>query len=241
MMLFAGQRWLDASDSPRSSCVDQVVQDAEILRSEQLDVNQDGIKDDVVVYGQDNIYVLVVINQTTSDCKVILNDRLASRQLRSGDRRTAAIRQVELVDLTEDNRPELHVWLELRSDDYRTSDAFHKLYQLRDGTMKTVFVTSQCLEMSSFEFRTAPDGTKLIYLDEDRRCDLPSSSRNYEIYQWSTTKSQFERIESGQIAKSTPDPFWSALLVVYVLPVTAIIMGVVIGLIIWLRSKKKRT
>jgi hypothetical protein len=224
----------------QSNCVNQIVHDAEILAHKQLDVNRDGVQDDVIIYGAGDLYVLVVANRLSAGCKVILNDWLTSRHL-IDETKVVKVQQIELVDLTGDIQPELHVGLDLSAFAFRASEAVHAIYKLQNESMERVFVLSQCLQMSSFEFRTASDGTILIYLDEDRHCAGGSSSRNYAIYRWNAETSQFESLESGKIAKETPDPFWNALLEVCVLPPIAMIFALAIvgGLIVWQRSKKK--
>jgi hypothetical protein len=105
--------------------------------------------------------------------------------------------------------------------------------------MVRMFVTSQCLDMSSFEFRAAPDGIKLIYLDEDRRCAPPSYSRDYEIYRWNAEVSQFEQIESGQVATETPDTFWQSALSILLEIAAMFIAGILfVGLVILFVSKR---
>ena len=108
----------------QSNCVHQTVQGADILADKQLDVNRDGIQDEVVIYGNDDLYALVVVNQSTSSCEIILNSRLTSRQTLSG-RKTVAVQGIELVDLTGDDQPELHIWLDLNTSDFRGRQAFH--------------------------------------------------------------------------------------------------------------------
>ena len=206
-------RWF-AAQSSQLDCVEQVVQNTEILVHKQLDVNQDGIPDDVVIYGDGDLYLLVIAKKSSPGCKVMLNDWLTSRQLVDPDeKKVVKVQQVELVDLTGDNQPELHIWLDLSTFAFRESEAFHAIYKLHGGSLERVFVSSQCLQMSSFEFRTAPDGAQLIYRDEDYHCDPPSSNRDYAIYRWDANTSQFKSIESGKVAKETADTFWPAVLI----------------------------
>ncbi len=226
-------RWFIAQSS-QSDCVERVVQNAETLAHKQLDVNQDGILDDVVIYGDGDLYLLMVANGSSLGCKVMLNDRLTSRQLINPDeQKVVKVQQVELVDLTGDNQPELHIWLDLSAFAFRESEAFHAIYKLQGGSLERVFVTSQCLQVSSFEFRTAPDDAQLIYWDEDYHCDPPSSSRDYAIYRWDANTSQFKRIESGKVAKETPDTFWQSVLAVLIEVVAVPAAGILlVGLVV---------
>ena len=154
-------------------CIDQVVQDAEVLARRQLDFNQDGNPDDIVIYGHNELYVLVMVNQPTSNCELVLNDYLTSRQIFMGERRPVTVTDIELVDLTGDNQPELHIGLE-GTYFFRQSGLFHAIYKLQDRTMERIFVSDQCLPMSSFEIRTTSDGARIIYRDTDIVCDQPS-------------------------------------------------------------------
>lgn len=220
-------------------CIDQVVQDVEVLAHKQLDVTQDGNPDDVIIYGHDELYVLVVVNQPTSNCEVILNDRLTSRQIYNGERRPVTVTDIELVDLTGDNQPELHIGLE-GTYFFRQSGLFHAIYKLQDRAMERIFVSDQCLPMSSFEIRTTSDGARIIYRDTDIVCDPPSYHRDYTIYRWDTKTMRFELVESGKIDKTSPDPFWDAFLSVVIVPVVIVIAGVLILAmsIIWHERKK---
>jgi hypothetical protein len=231
-------RWF-AAQSSQPNCVEQVVQNAEILVHKQLDVNQDGIPDDVVIYGDGDLYLLVVTNGSSLGCKVMLTDWLTSRQLIGPDEMKAVkVQQVELVDLTGDNQPELHVWLDLSTFAFRESEALHAIYKLQGESLERVFVISQCLQVSSFEFRTSPDGTRLIYLDEDYHCDPPSSSRDYAIYRWDANTSQFRRIESGEVAKVTVDTFWQSVLIVLMEFAAILIVGILfVALVAFLLRK----
>jgi hypothetical protein len=225
-----GQPLVVAVHSQHSNCVDRSVQDAEVLAHKQLDVNQDGVQDDVVIYGQGDLYILVAINQSSLGCKIVLNDYLTSS---AGEKARVTVQRVELVNLTGDKLPELHVGVDSSSPTFRASKAFHAIYKLQGESMERVFVTSQCLRMSSFDFRPASDGIKLIYVDEDRRCVAPSYSRDYEIYRWNAEASQFEQIESGQVAKETPDTFWQSALSVLLEIAAVFIAGILfVGLVI---------
>jgi len=230
------QSQLAHANAQQPNCVDQTIRDVEILTHKRLDINQDGIEDDIIIYLRDDeLYILVAISEPTSGCKIVLNDYL----VHSGGR-TVMVQRVELVDLTGDDQPDLHIWLDLSIPTFRGSYAFHTLYMLRDGTLKQIFVLSQCLQTSSFEFRTAPDGAKLIYLDEDRLCAPPSFRRDYEILRWDAKISQFESIESGQIAKTSPDPLLDSLISIYIIPIVTIVAGaIVIGVVAWRASKRK--
>lgn len=220
------------------NCIDLAVQDAEVLAHKRFDVNQDGTPDDVVIYGHDELYVLVVANQPASNCKVILNDRLTSRQIFRGERWPVTVTQVELTDLTGDNRPELHIGLE-GTYFFRQSGAFHAIYMLQDQAMERIFVSDQCLPMSSFEIRVAPDGTKVIYRDEDRRCDPPSIRRDYGLYQWDTEAARFKLIESGEIDKWAPNTFMDLVYGACIASPLVVVTTLLIGAIVWMRRKRQ--
>ncbi len=221
------------------NCIDRTVQDAEVLARKQLDVNQDGSLDDVVIYGNDELRVLVVINHPPLNCETILNDRLTSRKIYNGERRPVTVTQLELVHLTSNDQPELHIGLE-GTYFFRQSGAFHAIYMLQDHSMERIFVSDQCLPTSSFEIRVTLEGTRTIYRDEDPVCELPSSRRNYELYQWNTATARFKLIESGQVEKWSSDPFWGDVLSVLFFPVAIVIASVVILAmsIVWYENRK---
>ena len=231
-----------ASPSVQSGCVDQVIGDAEIIASEAVDIDRDGELDRVVLYINDNasrrddpIYVLVVLNQSLAHCEVVLNEYLIWSALTTG-RQTINVREIEMIELTGDNSPELYIWLEKGGGGAHESIAFHTIYTLVDGSWKhalgNVGIT-QCLAFSSFEFIDAPSGgAKDIYLDEDRLCNPPwSSHRTYSILRWNG--SNFVSIESGTVNISTTDPPWVNICCV------ATMVGPVVVLILTTHLRKK--
>lgn len=218
----------------QENCIEKVVGDQEILARQVLDINRDGSPEQIVIYGNDDVRLLVIVSQPSGTCQTILEDQLTNRGLFTGQQ-IIAVRQVELVELTNDDQDELYVWLEESGGGGgpRDSNSVHAIYRLGNNGWRRAFFASMCAALSSLEFRAAPEGRKLIYLDEDLRCNPPSSSRTYSVYRWDATASQFERVESGEIAKWTLGPFCQNVIVV--------VSTTLIGLTIWLIAKRKRT
>jgi hypothetical protein len=210
---------LFALPSAQSDCIGQAVGDDELIASQALDLNQDSVLDRVVLYiksdanrGEDPIYILLALTQSSGACEVILDEYLMWSALTTG-RQEINVRAIEMIELTGDNRPELHVWLEKSGGGGgpRDSVAFHVVYSAVDGEWKHVLGNvgvTQCLAFSSFEFRDAPTGNaKDIYFDQDVQCEPPwSSSRTYTIMRWDG--SRFTPAESGTIDVQATDPPW---------------------------------
>jgi hypothetical protein len=149
-----------------------------------------------------------------------------------------------MIELTGDDRPELYIWLEKSGwGPPHEKVAFHAIYTLVDENWEHVLGNvgiTQCLAFSSFEFRDAPSGkAKDIYLDEDRLCNPPwSSKRNWTIMRWDG--SRFMPVESGVIEISTTDPPW--VNVCCAVPLAFVMFGPVATLmliVIRLRRKKE--
>ncbi len=216
--------------SHQKDCSGEIVRSEEILAERNLDVNQDGLADQVVLYGNDEVKVLIAIGLSSGRCEIVLNDPLTHRNLTTG-RQTVAVKSIELVELTNDHSPELYIWLERYGGggSYRESFAVHAIYLRSEDLWKRALDIEQCLAFSSFEFRDAPNGTKSIYRDEDPICGSPwSSSRNYSIYEWKSTG--FERVESGKISKRVTYPPNADL--VFVIPLVLLLVAALIVLVI---------
>jgi len=196
----------------QSSCVEQAVGNAEIVAIRTADLDQDGNLDAIVIYVDDIedgglVHVLVALNQSSSQCKIVIDDHPLFLLGGQG----VNVREMEMVELTGDDSPELHIWLETSGGGSRQNVAYHAIYTLVSGNWQHALGDigiTQCLVFSSFEFRDAPSGhAKDVYLDEDRLCNPPwSSHRNYSILRWNGSK--FVSIESGTIDISTTDPPW---------------------------------
>ncbi len=181
-----------------------VLGNTEVLLNRSMDVDQDGKLDNVIVYGGDDIYVLIVSNAASVECKVVLNERITSRRLITEDQKIT-IRELELVEMTGDNQPELHLWLEKRGGGPREEVSLHEIYTLQNGQWHEAAGFAQCLAFSSFEIRNAKDmAAKEIYVDEDRHCEPPfSTGRTYSILKWNGTRFLPDEYEHG----SVPAPF----------------------------------
>ena len=191
----------------QQNCFDQLVKDAKTLIHEQLDVNQDGVQDDVMIYGNDDLYLLVTIDHSSQGCTIILNEYLTVLQLDSGGR-VPLIQNIALVELTGDDNPELYISLRIEGDTPRLSRAFDIVYMRREGGLRRILLLDQCLAFSSFEFRSAANGARVIYRDSDTKCVTPfSDQRYYEILKWN--EDRFEVVGSGTVTKySLYPPVW---------------------------------
>jgi hypothetical protein len=231
-----------ALPSRQSDCIEQVIGSAEIVTSRAVDIDQDGNLDQVVLYVNDDtarrddpIYILVILSQPLLHCEVVLNEYLVWSALTAG-RQSINVREIEIVELTGDDKPELHIWLEKSGGGPRESVAYHSIFTMIDGIWQHALGDggiTQCLAFSSFEFRDTPSGdAQDIYLDEDRLCDPPwSSHRTYSILRWNGSK--FKQIEGGTIDISTTDPPWLNLCCI-----TSLIASVATPILI-IRLRKK--
>jgi hypothetical protein len=227
----------------QSDCVEQVIGNAEIVANQAVDIDQDGKLDQIILYINDKddrtydpIYVLIALYQSPMHCRAVLNEELTLSKLTT-DRQTITVRRIEMVELTGDNRPELHIWLDRSGGGPRASVAYHAVFTLVDRYWKHALGNKgveQCLAFSSFEFREAPGGdAKDIYLDEDRHCEPPwSSDRTYAIMRWNGSK--FVPVEEGTIDISTTDPPWLNVCCV------ATLVGPVVVLVLVTRLRRKR-
>lgn len=204
-----------ALPSLQSDCVKQIIGDAEIIANQMMDVNQDGTPDQIVFYinqqaglTYDPIYVLIVSGHSATQCEVLLNEELTCSKLTSG-RQNINVHVIEMIELTGDDEPELHIWIERSGGGPRMSVAYHAIFTLQEKHWQHVLGTKgieQCLAFNTFEFRESPSGgAKDIYLDQDTHCEPPwLSERAWTIMRWDG--SRFIPVDSGVIDISTTDP-----------------------------------
>ncbi len=139
-----------------SECVEQVIESGKVVGSKVLDVNQDGNSDDVVVYEKDgDLYTLLALNSVSPRCEVVLDQYLTSIAL-TADRQIAKVRAIELVELTGDDKPELHIWLNESGGGPRVSFAMHAIYTSANGSWQEATRFGLCLAFNSFQFRDGP-------------------------------------------------------------------------------------
>jgi hypothetical protein len=202
--------WLNTNTLLQSiDCTSQTIHSNEIFAAQDLDINLDGVTDQVVIYGDDTVYVLVALNRYQPDCKIEVVQEIISRALTTGRQNIEEV-AIKLVELTRDKQPEIYVTFQESGGGGGPRDSFavHAIYVLNNGQWNNAFLISQCLAFHSFEFREGQDKTKQdIYFDEDRHCEPPwSSSRTYNILRWDGTA--FRSIDSGTIESRSTNPWW---------------------------------
>lgn len=217
-------------------CVESAIGNSEILTTRSLDVNEDGTVDEIIIYGGDKLYLLIVRNSATGECKVVLNEYLTFRQLLTGTQ-IVTIREIALVEVTGDAQPELHVWLEKRNGGFRQEVALHAIYFRQQEEWKEALRVTQCLAASSFEIRKEQPGRpKVLYLDEDRHCDWPrSNERIYTFMRWNG--SRFLPAERGtvEIPWLQVNPSWAEVLYLITFVISMLLL---LGLI-WIVQKRR--
>jgi hypothetical protein len=209
-------------------CIEHAVSGKEIVADEQFDLH--GRLNRVVVHLDDDIHMLIVTPDTSGECKLELNTRVDSRTLTTG-RQVVAVRTVEMIELTGDTSPELHLWLEKKGGGGgpREDLSLHALYMRVDDDWRELMTFGQCLAFSAFELRPRP-GERIpdIYLDEDRHCEPPfPGSRTYSVLRWNGV--DLATVENGRIDRSASD--WLAFAVI------GCLLPVILGTAIWVAYK----
>ena len=220
----------------QSECIKEAVGEAEIIFSQTLDVDGDGRKDQVVLYGKDNVYVIVALDRSSELCELALNKRLTALKLVNPITwRNVKARKIEMIELTGDDIPELHIWLEKTGAPSRYEHAVHSVYSFRNEGLQEILSTEQCLAFSNFEFRNGPNGNaKEVYIDTDSHCELPwSFQRTYTIMRWDGTK--FMPAENGTVTTFTTSSLRVSFLCIAI-PIGVVIISTLI--VIRLRKSK---
>ncbi len=236
------QPWWDVVYSAvnlQSTCINSVIGNEEIITRQSLDVNQDGILDQIVLYGKDKVNIGVILNDSSLNCRIVLDDTLTPLVLANPTSwRTVQLRQIEMIELTGDNKPELHIWLEKTNAPSRYEHAVHAIYTFVNEKLQKILLTEQCLIFSSFEFQGGETGgPKNIYLDTDSQCQPPwSFQRNYTTMKWNG--SRFIPSQSGTIKIfTTYPPWWNIFcLIVVIGPIVVFTL-----LIVHLKKRNKKS
>jgi RHS repeat-associated protein len=183
----------------QSECVQLTVQDGEVVSNSLLNINEDEEPDEIVLYKDEGLHILAVLDSLDTGCKVVLNEYLTNIDLRRGQQEIV-IRQVSLFELTGDEQPEIYVWLDKKGGGRFVSAAVHIIYTLKDEGWQKAFHVEQCLGFSSLKFQNSPteENVKDIYRDTDVHCEIPfSTDRSYYISRWDGDA--FVVIESGTV------------------------------------------
>lgn len=223
------QSTLVASQSSYSQCIEQAIENGEIVTSKSLDVDQNGEIDEIVLYRNDRLYILIALSSSSVNCHIILNEHLTDLALALGQQ-TVEVHDIKLIELTGDDQPELYIWVDKEGGGRFVSATVHTIYTSSSGNWQQALHIEQCLAFSSFKFQdTAIKNIKDIYRDTDIVCDPPfSTSRSYDIFRWNGAN--FDSIENGTVAIwSMSPPIWYVICLVAVICLILILTWIAIS------------
>jgi hypothetical protein len=154
-----------------------------------LDVDWDNDSDVVMLYiseeGDYEHISIIGLDQSSEDCTVLFDKPLIVpiRQA-TGERFEVRICRIEAIELTGDNQPELHIWLQLRGSAVRR-DEYHAILTRTDGRWHHALGTNGLARIppdTFFEFRDAPSGkTQDIHLESANRL---TGKTTHTILRW---------------------------------------------------------
>lgn len=221
-----------------ADCIRQVLGDAEVMAGQELNVDQDEELELVVLYiseAKDYKPIRVLILETAfTECRAVGDEQLTLTALATGERLSTRIRTIEVIELTGDNQPELHIYLDQPGRDEDDAE-YHAILTPKDGEWKHVLGNTgiaQNPSLNLFEYRDAPEGeAKDIYL---KRYSYWTGETRYIIMRWDG--SRFMPIEGDLIEVEKTPPLWAQCCCVGVL----IIPAGLIALVLIQRQKRKR-
>jgi hypothetical protein len=223
-----------------ADCIRQVLGDAEVLANQELNVDQDEELELVVLYVSEAINYMpirvLILETAFTECRAVGDKELTRTRLRTGERVPTYIRTIEVVELTGDNQPELHICLEQQGDRMGIEDVeYHAILTLKDGEWEHVLGNTgitQNPSLNLFEYRDAPEGeAKDIYLE---RYSYWTGELRYVIMRWDG--SRFMPIEGDLIEVEKTMPLWVQCCCAGVFIVPAALLT----LVLVQRRKKKR-
>jgi hypothetical protein len=220
----------------QSDCIEQVLGDAEIVTSREMDVDWDRDLELVILYVSDDksykpIHVMM-IETDSAQCMVVCDEQLTLTTLKDGERLATSIREIEVIELTGDVRPELHIWMDQRRPG--ESVEYHAVLTSVNDSWKHALGSTGIARSPTrplFEFRDAPDGeAKDIYLES--YYPLSGETRS-TIMRWDGSKFT---PEEGEVIDVAATPPWLKAGCIATLVVPAVIVTWVVTR--WRRRKR---
>lgn len=222
----------------QSGCIGQVLGNVEIVASREMDVDWDRDSELVVLYMSEDKYSsrVAVIETVPVQCKLVCDEQLTFVALRSGERLTITLLEMEAVELTGDGRPELHIWLD-RGGGVDENVEYHAILTPSNGKWQHVLGSTGITRSPSrplFEFRDAPSGeAKDIYLESYYPM---SGETRYTIMRWDGSK--FMPVEGDVINVSTTSPWWNACCIAVLVSPVILTMSTVLVFAVCLRKAR---
>lgn len=220
----------------QSDCIEQALGNAEIVTSREMDIDGDGDWELVILYvSEDKSYKpihVMLIETDLAQCVVVCDKQLTLTTLKDGERLVTNIREIEVIELTGDARPELHIWMDQRRPG--ESVEYHAILTPVNGSWNHALGSTGITRSSArplFEFRDAPnEEAKDIYLESYYPL---SGETRYTIMRWDGSK--FMPVEGGVINVATT-PLW--LKASYI--ATLVVLAVIVTLLAtrWRRRKR---
>jgi hypothetical protein len=202
--------------------------------AKNLDTNHDGDLEEVVVYTDDgDIFLQIFQDETDAFCHSIFNVELDTLNLL--DRRMGlVVTDVELIDVTNDDLPEIHIGFETSGGGRYASAAVHHLYHWNGDTWERIYISRACLPFSTFEMVENPNSkTTQIFYQNDLICDTADGRRDYVLYEWDGEK--FQVVETG----IREIPIWQKPFEI-VLCLCCLFPFILAGLVIWFFARNKQ-
>lgn len=232
------ENYLSASND-NWGCILQIVGELDVMADREIDVNQDGRLDRIVLFideepSYEPIFIIVALDKSPFECDVVLKEKLTASTLIEG-RQEITVKNIEMVELTGDETPEIHINLDRVGGGPRASFSYHAIFTLLENQWMHVLGDTGielCQSFNTFEFHEVRNkNIQEIYIDEDRHCEPPwSGNRTFNIMGWDGTK--FTTIEYGTINKFSTNPPW-----INYFCFTIIIVPIVVLFIFFLRNR----
>jgi hypothetical protein len=192
----------------QSDCIEQTLGDAKIITSREMDVDWDRDLELVILYvSEDKSYKpihVMMIKTGSAQCMVVCDKQLTLTTLKDGEQLATSIREIEVIELTGDVRPELHIWM----DQLRPGEPveYHAILTPVNGSWKHALGSTGITRNPArplFEFRDAPNGeSKDIYLESYYPL---SDETRYTIMRWDGSK--FMPVE-GDVINIAAEALW---------------------------------
>jgi hypothetical protein len=201
-----------------------------------MDIDWDGDLELVILYvSEDKSYKpihVMMIETDSAQCMVVCDKQLTLTTLKDGERLATGIREIEVIELTGDVRPELHIWMGQRRPG--ESVEYHAILTPVNDSWKHALGSTGITRSPArplFEFRDAPnEEAKDIYLESYYPL---SGETRYTIMRWDG--SRFMPVEGGVINVATT-PLWLKAGCIATLVVLAVIVTLIATR--WRRRKR---
>ncbi len=182
---------LNSLSDAHKQCVEQVIKSENLLYAKLENSNHLAIG----YISEDSFEVVIFVVNDTGDCIIEFQQSIASRYYLNRHA-IGVFGNIELVDLSGNQQPEVYVWFSSRDGRQDAGDEYIFYSKQADGSYERVFTLLACRDRSSVQFtQLEGESKRRIVLTEDSECHR-SWAGPVEHSEWFVTNKEFKFLRS---------------------------------------------